>query len=210
MATGSRRPYNIGSRSTAPQFSALGSPQPSRSTIGTTFSRSVSSTSIKRARSPDHRDTLDTQAKRLKPVPPSPTKRQPSAQAQVSGQPPLTFSPKANASRDREEDAKRREQKRAERDAQKEEFRVKYSRAFPGWTFHIDDDVFGPEESLAKKRIEDRLTKLGAVRVIFHLYHGLRSSLPMRFNLAPDCRSVLAICTPDNGHSRSTCHYLLF
>lgn len=38
----------------------------------------------------------------------------------------------------REQDARDKERRRAEREAQKEEFRIKYTKAFPSWVFYFD------------------------------------------------------------------------
>lgn len=136
------------------------------------MSRLATSISTKRPRSPEHRDTLDTQTKRVKPTPPSPSKSRPSAHPHAVTH-PLLASPSANAKRDREtprrEESKSKEQRHAEREAQKEEFRVKYRRAFPEWTFFFDEDVSTPEFAVAKKRACDGLHKLDAVRVEFLL-----------------------------------------
>lgn len=135
-----RRPLE-GKRS-LPQMMSAGSPLSHLST------RSLSS-AAKRPRSPDA--FLDSQrslsAKRPKPVSPSPSTI-PAFQ---------------------EEEPKIKERKRAEREAQKEEFRVKYSRAFPKFSFYLHWDVSegGPE---ARERLQARINYMDAVRLYFFLH----------------------------------------
>ncbi|KAI0305515.1 Dfp1/Him1, central region-domain-containing protein [Multifurca ochricompacta] len=133
MATLTRRPLE-GNRRSLPQLIPNGSPLPRLST------RSLSSTA-KRPRSPD--TFLDSQqslnAKRPKPVPPSPTVT-PALQ---------------------EEESKLKERKRAEREAQKEEFRIKYTRAFPKFSFHLHWDVSEGDPD-ARERLQARINYLDA------------------------------------------------
>ena len=72
---------------------------------------------FKRARSPD--TTVESASKRAKAIPPSHTAR--------------------------DDERKEKERKRTEREAQKEEFRIKYTRAFPSWVFYFDLDLLDPE-----------------------------------------------------------------
>ncbi|KAH7922365.1 hypothetical protein BV22DRAFT_1106658 [Leucogyrophana mollusca] len=103
--------------------------------------RSIS-VSSKRARSPepagDH--GLST-VKRPRAVPPSPVP----------------------ATRQADDDRKDRERRRAAREAQKEEFRTKYTRAFPSWVFYIDLDPYDSESESASLRetLAARVTQLG-------------------------------------------------
>jgi len=111
--------------------------------------RSLSSTA-KRPRSPD--TLLDPQqslnAKRPRPVPPSPS---------VIAVP-------------HEEDSKLKERKRAEREAQKEEFRVKYTRAFPKFSFYLHWDVSEGDPD-ARERLQARVHYMEAVCLIFSCGH---------------------------------------
>lgn len=101
--------------------------------------RSFSSTA-KRPRSPDPLDSQPSlSAKRPKPVPPSP-----------SLTPAL-----------QEDDSKQKERKRAEREAQKEEFRVKYTRAFPKFSFYLHWDISEGDPD-ARERLQTRIHHLDA------------------------------------------------
>ena len=106
--------------------------------------RSLSSTA-KRPRSPDALDSQQSlNAKRPKPVSPSP-----------SIIPAL-----------QEEDSKSKERKRAEREAQKEEFRAKYTRAFPKFSFYLHWDISEGDPD-ARERLHGRITYMDAVRLYF-------------------------------------------
>ncbi|OBZ68327.1 Hsk1-interacting molecule 1, partial [Grifola frondosa] len=59
----------------------------------------------------------------------------------------------------REELRKERGRKRAERE---EEFRIKYSRAFPNWTFYFDMDTANPEVAALRTKLEKRVSQMGA------------------------------------------------
>jgi regulatory subunit for Cdc7p protein kinase len=50
----------------------------------------------------------------------------------------------------RVQDAREKERKRAEREAQKEEFRIKYTKAFPSWVFYFDTADRETEELAAR------------------------------------------------------------
>ncbi|KAF8271258.1 Dfp1/Him1, central region-domain-containing protein [Lactarius quietus] len=130
MATLTRRPLE-GNRRSLPQLMSAGSPLTRLPT------RSFSSTT-KRPRSPDPLDSQPSLgAKRPKPVPPSPsyTVHTPAPQ---------------------EDDSKVKERKRAEREAQKEEFRVKYTRAFPKFSFYLHWDVSEGDPD-ARERLQARI-----------------------------------------------------
>jgi regulatory subunit for Cdc7p protein kinase len=102
----------------------------------------VASGSTKRPRSPDQLGEHQATPKRVKAVP----------------------SPSCQLNRD--EDRKGREQRRAEREAQKTEFRVKYTRAFPTWVFYFDLDIIVPENAATRRSLETKVSSLGAVRLI--------------------------------------------
>ncbi len=110
------------------------------------------SSATKRPRSPDA--LLDSQqslnAKRPKPVSPSP-----------SIIPAL------------------QERRRAEREAQKEEFRIKYTRAFPKFSFYLHWDVSEGDPD-ARERLHSRINYMDAVRLYFSclMYLMLKSSRP--------------------------------
>jgi regulatory subunit for Cdc7p protein kinase len=63
----------------------------------------------------------------------------------------------------RDDDRKQREQRKAEREAQKTEFRVKYTRAFPSFVFHFDLDTLDPESAATRRNLESKVLSLGAV-----------------------------------------------
>ncbi len=50
-----------------------------------------------------------------------------------------------------------------ERLAREEEFKVKYSRAFPNWVFYFDFDTGNPEVAATRAHLEKRVTYMGAV-----------------------------------------------
>jgi regulatory subunit for Cdc7p protein kinase len=133
MATLTRRPLE-GKRS-LPQLTTTGSP------LACLSARSLSSTT-KRPRSPDA--LLDSQqslnAKRPKPVPPLPS---------------VIPAPQ-------EDESKFKERKRAEREAQKEEFRIKYTRAFPKFSFYLHWDLSEGDPD-ARGRLQARINYMDAV-----------------------------------------------
>jgi regulatory subunit for Cdc7p protein kinase len=134
MATLTRRPLER--KRSLPQLMTTGSPLAMLST------RSLSSTT-KRPRSPD--SLLDTQqlnAKRPKPVPP-----------------PSSIIPAPQ-----EDEPKLKERKRVEREAQKEEFRIKYTRAFPKFSFYLHWDVSEGDPD-ARERLQARINYMDAVRL---------------------------------------------
>lgn len=59
------------------------------------------------------------------------------------------------------EHAKLKEQQRAEREQQRLEFKEKYCRAFPNWTFHLDTESMESEHQL--ESFQSRIQQLGAV-----------------------------------------------
>lgn len=100
-------------------------------------------TSTKRPRSPDllgEMHTHQTTPKRVKATPPSPSRTM-----------------------KRDDDRKQREQRKVEREAQKTEFRVKYTRAFPSFVFHFDLDTLDPESAATRRNLESKVSSLGAV-----------------------------------------------
>lgn len=56
-----------------------------------------------------------------------------------------------------------KERKRAHREAREAEFKLKYSRAFPGWTFYFDLDHLDKDTS-ARETLESKVVQLGGVR----------------------------------------------
>jgi len=62
----------------------------------------------------------------------------------------------------RDEDRRDKERKRAEREAQKEEFRVKYTRAFPSFVFYFDTDLLDSENVDVRDDLLSRVHHLGA------------------------------------------------
>lgn len=92
----------------------------------------------KRPRSPD--TAGDVHSKRAKSGPPSP-----------------------GALAAREEERKERERRKTEREAQKEEFRIKYTRAFPSWVFYFDLDLLDPDSASAREYLEAKVSQLGGV-----------------------------------------------
>jgi len=55
-----------------------------------------------------------------------------------------------------------------ERELQKADFRVKYTRAFPGWVFYFDLDLLDPESAALRSSLAARVTHLKAVWLILH------------------------------------------
>jgi regulatory subunit for Cdc7p protein kinase len=110
-----------------------------------TSARVVSSTA-KRARSPEpagDAGIIQTTVKRARAIPPSPINH-------VA----------------REEDRKEKDRRKAERDAQKAEFRLKYTRAFPTWVFYFDLDALDPESTSNRDTLEAQVVQLGGVRAL--------------------------------------------
>ena len=64
-----------------------------------------------------------------------------------------------------DEERKDKEQKRQTREAAKNEFRVKYTRAFPSWVFYFDLDQLDPDAAALRSLLASRVTQLGAVRL---------------------------------------------
>ncbi|KAG1735089.1 Dfp1/Him1, central region-domain-containing protein [Suillus paluster] len=58
------------------------------------------------------------------------------------------------------EDRKDKERRRVEREAQKAEFRLKYTRAFPGWVFYFDLDLLDPESAALRDSLAARVMHL--------------------------------------------------
>ena len=56
-----------------------------------------------------------------------------------------------------------------EREAQKEEFRIKYTRAFPSWVFYFDLDLLDPDSGSVREYLEAKVCQLGGVRFITSL-----------------------------------------
>ena len=109
------------------------------------------SSASKRALSPDPSDGQSLSAKRARaaPEPPRTTREDPR---------------KRDVKDTRGDTKEEKDRRRAERE---EEFRVKYTRAFPNWTFHFDLETHQPELTAMKTRLERRVLQLGAVRMNF-------------------------------------------
>jgi hypothetical protein len=69
----------------------------------------------------------------------------------------------------REEERKERERRKTEREAQKEEFRIKYTRAFPSWVFYFDLDLLDPDSASAREYLEAKVSQLGGVRYVHYV-----------------------------------------
>jgi hypothetical protein len=65
-----------------------------------------------------------------------------------------------------------KERNRLEREA---EFREKYTRAFPGWTFYFEE---GRMASQLQERLEDAIEQLGGVRLVALLTHCENITIP--------------------------------
>lgn len=78
-----------------------------------------------------------------------------------------------------DEERKDKEQRRQTREAVKNEFRVKYTRAFPSWVFYFDLDQLDPDTAALRSSLASRVTQLGAV-CLYNLSllddNGLRSN----------------------------------
>ncbi len=85
------------------------------------------------------------------------SKRARTAQAVVVEQSPTPAVSRAEAKKEKE---RRREKDRL---AREEEFRIKYTRAFPSWVFYFDLDTGNPEIAATKAHLEKRLAYMGAV-----------------------------------------------
>ncbi|CAL1707001.1 unnamed protein product [Somion occarium] len=59
----------------------------------------------------------------------------------------------------REELKKEKERRRIERE---NEFKIKYTRAFPSWVFYFDIDAANPDAALLREQLVDRVTRMGA------------------------------------------------
>jgi regulatory subunit for Cdc7p protein kinase len=136
MSTLSRNP--LSSRSFSNHYSASAS-----SWKGTL----LKSSSVKRTRSPEPSDVLSV--KRSKAL-------------QDSSRSAIPIRDDARR-RETKEPKEERERKRNERE---EEFRVKYSRAFPNWVFYFDLDALEPETAVLRKEYEKLVLHMGAVRVL--------------------------------------------
>ncbi|KAI0829678.1 Dfp1/Him1, central region-domain-containing protein [Trametes gibbosa] len=84
-----------------------------------------------------------------------------SKRVKTAPQPVVLHSPTPSAARaDAKKDRERRREK--ERLAREEEFRVKYSRAFPSWVFYFDLDTGNPEIATTRAHLEKRVAYMGA------------------------------------------------
>jgi len=62
-----------------------------------------------------------------------------------------------------EEERKDKDQRRQAREVAKNEFRVKYTRAFPSWVFYFDLDQLDPDTAALRNSLVSRVAQLGAV-----------------------------------------------
>ncbi|KIJ67678.1 hypothetical protein HYDPIDRAFT_37299 [Hydnomerulius pinastri MD-312] len=102
----------------------------------------TSSVSVKRPRSPEPAGdvfTAPANPKRVRPTPPEPG--------------PATA---------QDEERRDKEQRRQAREAAKNEFRIKYTRAFPSWAFYFDLDQLDPESEALRNSLVARVSHLGA------------------------------------------------
>ncbi|KAG6369671.1 Dfp1/Him1, central region-domain-containing protein [Boletus reticuloceps] len=60
-----------------------------------------------------------------------------------------------------DEERKDKEQRRQAREVSKNEFRVKYTRAFPSWVFYFDLDQLDPDIAALRNSLVSRVTQLG-------------------------------------------------
>ncbi|KAI0030773.1 Dfp1/Him1, central region-domain-containing protein [Vararia minispora EC-137] len=126
------------------------------------LSRSVSvASSLKRPRSPDYsRDPASLKRQKAVAVPRSPA---PAASQQI-----------ANTFKDDDHDPRkeRRRQERLDRERVQEEWRIKYTKAFPTFSFYFDSDV-GEDDPALKERLEQRILSLGGSVEDFFSKDGL-------------------------------------
>lgn len=113
------------------------------------------SSSVKRARSPDPGDTQIVKR----------------AKALVDTRPTSSLREEARR-KDVKEPREERERKRGERE---EEFRIKYTRAFPNWVFYFDLDTDDAETAATRKELERMVSHMNAVRKPFVLLISLIS-----------------------------------
>ncbi|TBU29544.1 Dfp1/Him1, central region-domain-containing protein [Dichomitus squalens] len=103
---------------------------------------------LKRPHSPEPADTpTDHSSKRVKTTPSAPV---------VQESPTPAAAARAEAKKEKE---RRREKERIQRE---EEFKAKYSRAFPSWVFYFDLDSGNPETALIRNHLEKRVSYMGA------------------------------------------------
>ena len=74
----------------------------------------------------------------------------------------------------REESKKDKERRRAERET---DFRVKYTRAFPGWVFYFDADPSDTDAVALSERLADRVQRMDAVRKLPLTFNELKLTL---------------------------------
>jgi regulatory subunit for Cdc7p protein kinase len=71
----------------------------------------------------------------------------------------------------REDERKEKERRKTEREAQKEEFRIKYTRAFPSWVFYFDLDLLDPDSASAREYLEAKVCQLGGVCYVHKTFY---------------------------------------
>lgn len=104
-------------------------------------------TSVKRSRSPDPVESI----KRPRPTPEA---------VRIAAAARDESRRRDAREREHREAKEERERKRADKE---EEFRIKYTRAFPSWTFYFDFDDPSAELSALKDKVVKRLLQLNAV-----------------------------------------------
>ncbi|KAI1796461.1 Dfp1/Him1, central region-domain-containing protein [Ganoderma leucocontextum] len=141
MATAAPLPRNP--LATRPQQHNTGmSISPCRTTLKKT------SLALKRPLSPEPADTpTDHSSKRVKTTPSAPV---------VQESPTPAAAARMQAKKEKE---RRRDKERVQRE---EEFKIKYSRAFPSWVFYFDLDSGNPETASIKNHLEKRVGFMGA------------------------------------------------
>ena len=104
---------------------------------------------LKRPHSPEPVETpTDHSSKRVKTTPSAPV---------VQESPTPAVAARAEAKKEKE---RRREKERIQRE---EEFKAKYSRAFPNWVFYFDLESGNPETASIRNHLEKRVSYMGAV-----------------------------------------------
>ena len=88
----------------------------------------------------------------------------------VSRAPVVEESPTPAAAARAEEKRERAKQKAKDRLDREEDFKNKYSRAFPNWTFYFDFDLDNPETVSTRNHLEKRLNYMGAVSIRAYMF----------------------------------------
>ena len=107
------------------------------------------SSSFKRTRSPEPGDSLSA-------------KRSKAAVENTRALVPTRDDARKREGKETKDSKDDRERKRIERE---EEFRVKYTRAFPNWIFYFDLDSLESDTALVRKELEKTVLHMGAVSI---------------------------------------------